>query len=138
MARTKSLSKQFQITLEGDFFTRDPSKTFGGNVRDMMDAIAAEAGKSVRAQIVSRAGSMPSYTGWTAATVRGRTRSLTGKRWLVSAVISADTSGMSRKDAIRTKAAGASIEARWHPFRKTASAIRRSRAVLSANLTKGL
>lgn len=138
MARTKSLSKQLQITLEGDFFSRDPSKTFGANVRDMMDALAAEAEKSVRAEIVSRAGSMPYSTGWTARTIRGRTRSLTGKRWRVSAVISADTSGMSRRDAIRTKAAAASIEARWRPFRRTAAAMRRSRAVLAANLTKGM
>jgi hypothetical protein len=42
---------------------------------------------------------------------------------------------MDRADAIRTKAAAASIERRWHPFRRVAAAGRRA---AKANLTKGL
>jgi hypothetical protein len=81
---------------------------------------------------------MPRSTGRSARQVRGRVQSLAGRRWQVTAVVSSDTSGMTRAEAISTKAAGASIERRWHPYRRHASAIRRSRAVLSANLTKGL
>lgn len=138
MARRISQSKQLQITLEGPFFTADPRKTFRRNVRDMMAALATEAEGSVKRDIASHSGSMPYYTGHTTESVVGRTRSVTGRAWEVSAVISANTQGMTRKEAIRTKAAAASIERRWHSFRRTAGAMRRSRAVLAANLTKGL
>jgi hypothetical protein len=138
VARKISQSKQLQITLEGPFFERDPRRTFRQNVRDMMAAIAKEAEASVKADIASHAGRMPHYTGHSHDAIVGRTRSVTGRRWEVSAVISASTQGMGRREAIRTKAAAASIERRWHPFRRTAGAIRRSRAVLATNLTKGL
>jgi hypothetical protein len=45
---------------------------------------------------------------------------------------------MDARDAIRTKAAASSVEGRFRPFRRVTSALRRSRAVLSANLTEGL
>lgn len=136
MARKVSSSKQLQITLEGPFFERNPTKTFRANVRDMMDALASEAEASVRSDIAGRP--MPHSTGHTARHVRGRVSSLIGKPWEVTAVVSMDTRGMTRKEAIRTQAAASSVEGRWHPFRRTASAIRRSRAVISANLTRGM
>lgn len=136
MARKVSGSKQLQITLEGPFFDRDPRKTLRRNMRELMAAVAKEAAISIRTDIRGRP--MPYSTGHTVGNIVGRTKSVTGKPWQVSAVISANTQDMSRKEAIRTKAAAASIERRWRPFRRTASAIRRSRAVLSANLTKGL
>jgi hypothetical protein len=127
-----------RVDFTGPFFTKDPAKTVRENIGEMMDRLAAEGERDVKQQIEGRSGSMPYYTGWTRDTVRGRTESLSGKSWAVSAVISTDTSGMNARDAIRTKAAAAGIEARWHPFRRTTSAIRRSKAVLAANLTKGL
>ena len=54
------------------------------------------------------------------------------------AAVGAVTSGMSAKDAIRTKAAAATIERRWGPYRRAKSAVYRSRALISADLTKGL
>lgn len=122
----------------GPFFTRDPKLTIRSNIRSMMDALAAEAEKDVQGQIAGKAGSMPHYTGWTRNHVVGRTSSLGGKRWAVSAVVSANTSGMGARDAIRTLAAAASIERRWRPFARTASAMRRSRAAINANLTRGI
>ena len=104
----------------------------------MMDDLAAEAERDIKGQIAGRAGSMPAYTGHTYDSIVGRTESLTGKRWGLTMVVSANTNGMGRAEAIRTKAAAATIERRWHVFRKTASAIRRARAVLGANLTKGI
>jgi hypothetical protein len=127
-----------RVDFTGPFFTKDPAKTLRQNIADMMDRLAAEGERDVKQQISGRSGSMPGYTGWTHSRVRGRTSSLGGKRWAVTAVISTDTSGMSARDAIRTKAAAASIERRFHPFRRTSTALRRARAVVAANLTKGM
>lgn len=127
-----------RIDFSGPFFTRDPRQTIKGNIRDMMDRLAEEGERDVQQQIQGRAGSMPNYTGWTRDRVRGRTSSLSGKRWAVTAVVSMNTSGMGARDAIRTQAAAASIERRFHPFRRTTSAMRRSRAVMAANLVRGL
>jgi hypothetical protein len=127
-----------KVTLEGNFFHRDPGKTFRQNVRDMNDALASWMEAEVRGQVEGRSGSMPHYTGWTADHIVGRTESLSGNRWGTWAVVSANTAGMDAKDAIRTKAAAAGIERRWHPFRQVKSAIYRARPLLRADLTKGL
>lgn len=129
---------ELRAVLSGPFFENQPSKTFRQNVRAMLDALAEEAEKDIRSQISGKAGSMPAYTGATYDRVIGRTSSLTGRRWALSAVVSVNTDGMDRVRAIRHKASGASIERRWHPFRRTATAMRASRAVISANLTAGL
>lgn len=137
MARAKVYTgKDFRVALEGPFFERDPAKTVRQNIRGLMEAIASEAEDDIRRQISSRR--MPHSTGHSAAHVRGRTKSLSGKQWEVTAVVSMDTRGMDRREAVRTQAAMASIERRWRPFAKTRTNIRRSRAVISANLTKGL
>jgi hypothetical protein len=130
--------REFQVKLEGPFFERDVRRTVRANIRDLMDKLAAEAEADVKAQMDARAGQMPHWTGHTRSRVVGRTQSLRGRRWEVSAVVSVNTDGMSRSDAIRTKAAGAQMEARFRMFRRTAAAMRRARAILSANLTKGL
>lgn len=127
-----------RVDFSGPFFERDPQKTIRDNIGDLMDALALEAERDVVGQIQSKAGAMPRYTGWTASHVRGRTSSIAGKRWALNMVVSMDTRGMGAQRAIRTQAAAASIERRWHPFRRTASAVRRSRAVIYANLTEGL
>ena len=127
-----------RVDLKGPFFERDPKKTIRHNIRDMLDALVAEMEKDVKVQMEGKSGSMPAWTGWTRDHVVGRTSSLAGKRWGLTAVVSANTAGMDRSKAIRTQAAAASIEARFHPFRRTTSAARRARAVLVANLVKGL
>jgi autotransporter-associated beta strand protein len=68
----------------------------------------------------------------------GEVYNLGGGRWGTWAVVSANTAGMSAKDAIRTKAAAATIERRWHPFRNVKGAVYRARPLLTADLTKGL
>lgn len=127
-----------RVDFTGPFFTRDPKRTIRQNIRDMLDRLAAEMESDVQGQMENRAGSMPGWTGWTRDHVVGRTESLGGKRWGLTAVVSANTNHMDRDEAIRTKAAAATIERRWHPFRRTTSAARRSRAVIGANLTEGL
>lgn len=138
-ARTDSEGVTVRIDLEGPFFTRDPGKTLYANIREMMAALAAEMGDAVRSDIAAHQGGMPNWTGWTLEHTYGYTTSpVTGKHWAVSAAVATVTAGMSTKDAIRTKAAAASIEARWHPFRRVKSAVYRMRAVLTADLTEGM
>lgn len=127
-----------KVELSGEFFTRDPGRTLRTNVKTMLDALAPELDRLVTADIQSHSGAMPFYTGWTAEHTVGRVTSLSGKRWGLWLVVSANSAGMSAKDAIRTKAAAATIERRWHPYRRVKSAVYRSRAVISADLTKGL
>lgn len=126
------------VTLEGDFFRHDPGKTLRMNIRDMLDELSDWMETEVSGDIASNAGSMPNYTGWTHDHVVGRTESLSGKRWGLWAVVSANTAGMSKNDAIRTRAAAAGIERRWHPFRRVKSGVYRARPLITANLTKGL
>jgi len=126
------------VAFSGPFFARDVRKTVRQNIRSLMQAVAEEGESAVRAEIQSHAGQMRHSTGHTAAHVRGRTKSLAGRQWEVSAVVSMDTRGMTAKEAIRTQAAAAGIERRWHPYRRVASALRRAKAVISADLTKGL
>jgi len=128
-----------RVTLSGNFFTHDPGKTLYQNIGAMLDGLASEMQGVVRADIASHAGEMPQYSGWTTAHVFGYTQSVrTGKLWATWAAVGAVTAGMSKNDAIRTKAAAARIERRWHPFRRVKSAVYRSRAVLSADLAKNL
>lgn len=127
-----------EVELSGPFFRRDPGKTLRGNVRDLMDALADSMESDVRSEISAHASSMPGYSGWTWAHTIGRTVSRTGKRWGTWARVSAYTENLDAKDAKRTKAAAATIEARWHPWRKAKSNVYRARALLRADLTKGL
>ena len=127
------------VTLEGNFFTHDPGKTLYANIGTMLDALAGDMEQAVRGEISAHAGSMPYYSGWSWAHTEGYTTSpKTGKHWALWAAVAAVTQGMSTPDAKRTKAAAATIEKRWHPYRKVKSAVYRSRALISADLAKGL
>ena len=128
---------QAKIELEGNFFRRDPKKTVRANIRDMLDALAGELGGEVRADIASHQSQMPNWTGWTHEHVHGITR-WEGQRWQFWAAVQAVQEGMSANDAIRTQAAAASIERRWHPFRRGKGAVYRARALINADFTKGL
>lgn len=134
----KAVELTTRMDFSGPFFTRDPALTVRENIRGMLERLAEEMEKDVQGQIEARAGSMPAYTGWSRNRVVGRTASLKGRRWWLHAVVSANTAGMDKPTAIRTKAAAATIERRWHPFRRTSFRVRHSRAVIGADLTKGL
>lgn len=123
-----------KVQLTGPFFRLDPGKVVGKNIELLLGDFAREMESEVERQIGARSGQMPFYTGHTASTIRGRVEALSGKDWRRHAVVSANTAGMGRAEAIRTKAAAASIEARWHPFSRVARAARK----ISRDLTKGL
>lgn len=128
-----------KVVLEGNFFKRNPGRTLRTNVRDMLDALSPVLEDEARSAIREHAGEMPESTGWTAAHTIGYTTSpKTGKRWGTWAAVGVPTAGMDARHAIRTKAAAASIERRWHPFRRIKSAVYRARPLLTADLTKGL
>lgn len=129
------------IDKTGPFFTHDPAKTFRQNARVMLEAVAAEGQEDVRVQL--RAGESTRapinlLRDRVADHAIGRVRSLSGKRWALTAVISVNNSGFSRREGISLMAAAASVERRFHPFRRTASRLRSARAVNQAELAKGM
>jgi len=131
------------ISFGGPFFAHDPSRTFRQNVRVMMDAVAAEGEADVRAQLAAgESHRAPVRALGRDARVRlhvvGRTKSLEGKRWAVSAVVSPLNQGFTKRGGKALMAAASEIEGRDHIFRKTTNRLRRSRAVNSAELLKGL
>jgi hypothetical protein len=123
------------VDLSGPFFRKDPVKTWRANVRDFMDEVAAIGEAEVKAQLQSGQGDRRPlrYGGRVSDHIVGRTRSLAGRRWAVTAVVSPRPRG-SRREAISLMAAAAEIEAREHVFRRATSRIRRAKT----NLLKGL
>lgn len=125
------------MDMTGPFFDHDPAKTFRRNVRDFMDEVAAIGEAEVKAQLRSGEGSRRPIRGVTPARVSGhvvgRTSSLSGKRWAVTAVVSPRPTG-SRKQAIAVMAAAAEIEKREHVFRRATARLRKAKT----NLLKGL
>jgi hypothetical protein len=130
------------IDRSGPFFEHDPAKTVRQNGQVLIARVAEEgaadiiaqlqAGESRRAPISRTSGDRVS------AHVIGRTQSLTGKPWQMTAVVSVVNRGLSRAEATALMAAASEIEGRAHVFRRTTSRLRRSRAVNRAELLKGL
>jgi hypothetical protein len=126
------LARATSIDLSGPFFQGDPAKKLSDNIQTMLEAIAKEGEADVKAQAASHRRSGAFYAG-----IEGRVRSLGGRHWLRTAVISqthvyAWPSGGSKQYR------GGKLEAKYHMFSTTASRLRRSRAVNRAELTKGL
>lgn len=126
MARLNKL----EVDLTGPFFQRDPRKTVRGNIRQMLEGVAEEGERTVKS-------ASPVLTGAFRAGVKGRVRSLGGKRWELTAVVS-QTHVYPWSGGGSKQYRGGKAEARYQPFKRTANALRRSRAVLAANLTEGL
>jgi hypothetical protein len=129
--------------MSGPFFRSDPAKTFRENVRVMMDAIAAEGEKDVQAQLAAGEGGRAPVSLWgdtrTRAHVAGRTKSLAGKRWAVTAVVELRMPGKPpRPKAVSLRAAMAQIEGTSHPFRKTKNRIGRTRKTNMSELLKDI
>lgn len=139
MARTKTATV---ISLEGPFFEKDPVKTFRQNVRVLMDNTAELGEADVKAKLrqgeprrLPMRGIQPERI---SGHVIGRTSNLAGKRWAVSAVVSVNKSGSSKRQGTTLMAAAATIERRDHVFRRTTARLRRARKLNQAELLKGL
>lgn len=124
------MTAKLTVDLSGPFFRRRPGDTLYRNIGRMLEGLAEEGERLVQSQY-------PIYTGAGRAGVRGRVHSLSGKRWAVSAVVS-QTHVYPWPGGGQKQYRGGKTEARHHMFRDTARALRRSRAVLSANLTEGM
>jgi hypothetical protein len=121
---------KLQVDLSGPLFSRDVKKTVRQNIRRMLEGLAEEGERLARS-------AWPVLTGAGRDHTEGRVRSLTGKPWFLTAVISAQhvypwPNGGAKQYR------GGKAERRVGMFRRTATAIRRSRAVISANLVEGL
>lgn len=141
-----------QVEFDGPFFTADLTKTARENVGHFLDLAAAygEAEAKRRVWGAPRRTAGPSYSG---SFIRGRVRARSGRRWLATAVVSADVSSLGKAGAMRVQAA---LAGRHNPIDKdgfnigttkghegtakvfsgTASALRR--IVKELDLTKGL
>ena len=121
------------IDLSGPFFQYDPRKRLSENIQTMLEAVAEEGEQDVRAQVAAAGYAGGNfYEG-----VTGRVRSIGGKHWLRTAVVS-QTHVYPWPNGGQKQYRGGKLEARRGVFRKTKSRLNRSRAVNAAELTKGM
>lgn len=94
----------FAIEYDGPFFERDPTKTFRKNVRRLMERMATVGEAEVKRRIAQapRRTAGPSYSG---RFIRGRVKSLAGRPWATTMVVSADVSSLDGPGARRVQAA---------------------------------
>lgn len=118
------------VRFEGPFFSGDPAKKFDRNVHDVMEDIA-EWGEHRVKERLSGAG-----TGRTRNLYRGRVVSVSGKAWRRTAVISPNTSGMSREEAISIMAAAHELEYGHTPGRSRHDPLGRGRGRHAVSRTK--
>lgn len=129
----------------GPFFERDPKETVRQNIRDMLVALAAEGQSQVQAVF-------PVKTGAGRAGVVGRVQSMTGKPWYLNAVVSEQHVypwGTHRGATIRSgrrrvanhgaaEYRGGKLERKLGMFARVNRQLQQSRAVIAADLSKGL
>lgn len=120
------------IDLSGPFFQGDPGKKLSDNIQTMLEAVAKEGERDVKAQASSHV-----YTGAFLGGIKGRVHSEGGRHWLRTAVVS-QTHVYPWPNGGNRQYRGGKLEARYHMFRTTASRLRRSAAVNRAELTKGM
>jgi hypothetical protein len=127
-----------KVDLSGPFFEPDADKRLGQNIRAMLQAVADEGEATVRDR-------SPRKSGAFAAGVMGRVASEKGRPWMLTAVISQTHIYPWRNKGQRgfvgrseAEYRGGKAEARYRMFRAVTYQLRASRAVLGANLTKGL
>lgn len=118
------------ISFEGPFFQRDPAKRFRQNVAKFMEQVAEVGESDVKAQLnAGMAGRSPISAGVSpsrvSAHVVGRTSNLNGKRWAVTAIVSVNNSGMSRRQGVALMAAASVLEGRYRAFRRTTNRLRK-------------
>lgn len=131
------------ISTSGPFFQRDPSKTFRANVKLMMDRVAEVGEQDVRNQLLVGQATRDPLGGdivpeRVSGHVHGRTKSLTGKRWAVTAVVSVQNKGFTAKQGIKLMAAASLLEGRTHAFAKTTARLQRVAKINTDELMRGI
>lgn len=124
--------------LYGPFFAPDANQRLGMNIRKMLEAVANEG----EAVIDTRA---PRKTGAFVEGTHARVKSIKGKPWMLSAVISAthvypwkNKGARGYRGREQAEYRGGKIEARYRMFRATTQQLKYARATIAANLTAGL
>lgn len=123
-------STKVTLDLSGPFFKVDPKKAFRANARSMFEGLAQEGEQEVRAL-------WPVLTGAGRDGTIGRTSSMTGRQWTLSMVVS-EQHAYPWPNAGSKEYRGGKVEARVHMFRRVTAGIRRAKAILTADLTKGM
>lgn len=131
-----SSAPKITISLSGPLFQKDLRVTLRQNMRRMLQGMADEGEAAIVALYPVGSAGDP-HPGLGRSGVVGRVASLSGKPWALTAVIS-EQHVYPWLNGGQKEYRGGKTEARVHMFRRTASALRHSRAVLMGNLTAGL
>lgn len=133
-----ALDPRATVQLSGPLFEPTADKRLRENIRGMLQAVADEGDATVSAR-------SPRKSGAFVEGVVGRVKSLNGRPWALTAVISATHVYPWRNKGARgyvgrsqAEYRGGKLEARYRMFKGVTYQLRSARAVLSANLTKGL
>ena len=131
-----ALDPRAKVQLSGPFFWPNADDTLRKNIRGMMAAVADEGARAVKQRA-------PRYTGALAEGVEPRTSGRT--RWAVTAAVVAShispwgvhgSRGFSGRAQAQYR--GGKAEARYRMFKGVTYQLRAARAVMAANITKGL
>jgi hypothetical protein len=130
------------IKYSGPFFARDVKKTFRANARDLVTAIAEDGERMVKDNLTPGNGRV---TGRYADAVEGRAKSLSGKKWALTAVVTSTRHlempnfrgyGTFLETGLRGKVMS-SFRGLW-VYKRVANALRRGSKAARADLVKGL
>lgn len=136
------------VTFSGPFFTKDPAKTFRANARSMMRGVSLEGEAAVKDILeAGESGRAPISNGVTPVRVSGHVASgipytpQGGKRSKTGAIlvnVYVPNFGMTRNEGRALMAAYSRVEQETHAFRKTATRLRKARAINVAELLDGI
>jgi hypothetical protein len=127
-----------KVQLTGPLFEPNADETLRQNIRRMIGAVADEGEANVKARA-------PRVSGDLAEGVVGRVRSQSGRQWALTGVISAthvypwkNKGARGFTGRAQAEYRGGKAEKRYRMFAATAGQMRAARAIMAANLTKGL
>jgi hypothetical protein len=129
------------IKTTGPFFKGDPLKKWADNKQAFMARWAEMGEADVRGRLIAGQSRRAPLRGITpnrvSGHVVGRVRSLSGKDWRATAVVSINNRGFSTAQGVRLMAAAAYLERTGHALRRAKGALRRAKAV-NIDMLKGL
>lgn len=130
------------IEYSGPFFEKDIRKTFRQNARDLVSAIAEDGEAMVKADLTPGHGRL---TGDYAEAVQGRVKSLSGKKWALTAVVTSTRHlqmpgyrGYGKFLETGIKGQRQTRFRGYWVYRRVANALKRGSKAARADLTKGL
>ena len=127
-----------KVQLTGPLFSPQADLTLRQIIRRMLQAVADEGDAVASAR-------SPRLTGALVGGIEGRVHALGGRPWALTAVVSATHVYSWKNKGARgfvgraqAEYRGGKAEARYRMFRATTTQLRRARAVLAADITRGL